>query len=428
MAAKAPLLLVSHTFPPYRGIGGRRWVKFAKSLARRGHPVHVIHSAGDPGSLGSLWTDDLATPGLHVHPMAQRYPTVLFKRPLTTVAEKVIYRVWNRLLPCFTKGNWFDKTIFWEGPFLRKAGDLITEHGIRDVIITGAPFRLLYYGTLLKRAHPIRLVCDLRDTWTWQDGYGGALLSPARKAFEKEMERKVIEESDHIVSPHPAVVEHLRSAYPTHADRISVLGHAIDPDELGPPRPEHSSTLLRLIYAGSMYGAGEADAYFTELLKGFNLLRERYPTCFAASRLDLYITGHGTTRYREQVDEAGLGERIRFHDPLPAKEIFPRIAAADAVILFIPKANKDVLGTKFTEIFYLRRPVIHVGEPGSISDHITRDHLGISMRVQDLAQKLPELMSGALQVRIDTSYELHEHMLDRITEVMERTLLSSQRD
>ncbi|MBK9074932.1 MAG: glycosyltransferase [Flavobacteriales bacterium] len=423
MADKAPILIVSHTFPPYRGIGGRRWVKFAKALARRGHAVHVIHSAGGGDLLGSLWTDDLSTPGIHVHPLPQRYPTVLFKRPLATVLEKVMYRFWSFALPLFTKGNWFDKTIFWERPFLRLAGTLIQEHGIRNVLITGAPFRLLYYGTLLKRSHPIRLVSDLRDTWTWQDGYGGGLLGLARKAFEKELERKVMEESDHIVSPHPAVVDHLRHAYPSATGRIALLGHAIDPDELGPPRPAHSPKLLRLIYAGSMYGASEADAYFNELLKGFAALREKYPESFAVCRSDLYITGHGTARYREQVERAGLSDRILFHEPLPAKEIFPRIAAADAVILFIPSGNKDVLGTKFTEIFYLGRPVIHVGAPGSISAYITSNGLGVTLPVEELANALPELMSGARQVHTNTAYDPRAHLLDHIAEGMERTLL-----
>ena len=70
-----PILIISHTFPPYKGIGGRRWAKFAKELARRGHPVHVVHSAGSEDLMGSLWTDDADRPGITAHPLPQRYPT-----------------------------------------------------------------------------------------------------------------------------------------------------------------------------------------------------------------------------------------------------------------------------------------------------------------------------------------------------------------
>ncbi len=46
---------------------------------------------------------------------------------------------------------------------------------------------------------------------------------------------------------------------------------------------------------------------------------------------------------------------IRMHAPIPAVEVFKRIAEADGVLIFIPSFNKDLLGTKFTEIFYLEK-------------------------------------------------------------------------
>ena len=166
MRAGEPLLLISHTFPPYKGIGGRRWAKFAKALARMGHPVHVIHSAGAEALKGSLWTEDIAQPGITVQPLPHRYPTVLFKRPLTSLMEKVSYRLWKMILPRITKGNWLDQSILWRTQLLREAGSLIEQHGIRWMLITGAPFRLFHYGVELKRRHGVQLLCDLRDPWT----------------------------------------------------------------------------------------------------------------------------------------------------------------------------------------------------------------------------------------------------------------------
>ena len=72
MRPDEPVLLVSYTFPPYKGIGGRRWAKFAKALARRGHPVHVIHSAGADSLKGSLWSADVEHPNIITHPLPQR--------------------------------------------------------------------------------------------------------------------------------------------------------------------------------------------------------------------------------------------------------------------------------------------------------------------------------------------------------------------
>lgn len=419
-----PILLISHTFPPYKGIGGRRWAKFAKALARMGHPVHVIHSAGSEALKGSLWTADISEPCITVHPLAQRYPTVLFKRPLTSISDKVMYRVWKTVLLLVTKGNWLDKSIIWRGQLLREAGPLIEQHGIRWVIITGAPFRLFHFGVELKRTHGIKLLCDLRDPWTWHDGYGQGSLSISDQAYERGLEREMLENADRITSPHPSVIDHLRKNYPEQAANCSVLGHAIDPDELGQPLPPRNDGDVRLIYAGSLYGAQEAEAYFEQLMRAFEQVRVQRPDRWPKVKLDLYITGHGTGAYREKLKSRGLDAHIRMHAPLPAREVFKRIAEADGVLIFIPSFNKNLLGTKFTEIFYLRRPVIHVGDAGAVSEAILSSKLGTSIPVDRLVDELPAILCGERTISIDPNVDLSEHLLGSITERLAQGLLS----
>lgn len=419
-----PILLISHTFPPYKGIGGRRWAKFAKALARMGHPVHVIHSAGGEDLKGSLWTADINEPGITVHPLPQRYPTVLFKRPLVRFSEKVKYRIWKVLLPMTTKGNWLDKSILWRGQLLREAGALIERYGIRWVLVTGAPFRLFHFGVELKREHGIKLLCDLRDPWTWHDGYGHGSLSAADQAHERSFEREMMEHTDRVTSPHPSVIDHLRKNYPEQAVKCSVLGHAIDPDELGQPLPPRNDGEMRLIYAGSLYGAHEAEAYFDQLMRSFEKVRDARPDRWPHVRLDLYITGHGTDAYRTKLKARGLDGHILMQAPIPAREVFKRIAQADGVLIFIPGFNKDLLGTKFTEIFYLRRPVIHVGEPGAVSEAILSRKLGVSIPVDRLVEELPAILCGERRIAIDPNVDLSEHSLESITEGLAKNLLN----
>ena len=418
------ILVVSHTFPPYRGIGGRRWAKFAKELARQGHPIHVICSAGGQRLQGSLWTADRETPGVTVHELPQRYPTVLFKRPLRGALEKLAYRAWALVLPLLVKGNWLDKTVFWRRRFLRTASDLITSQGIRTVIVSGAPFRLLGYGVELKRKHGIRLITDLRDPWTWHGGYGFDTLPPDRQRWERELERMVMEDADAVVSPHPSVIGHLTRAYPEGTARFSVLPHAIDPDELGQPRAPRKDGEYRLIYAGSLYGAGEAVAYFEALLQAFDRLRSQAPERYATTFLDLHITGHGTSELAERTRAAGHEAHIRFRPPLPPREVFERIGTSDAVLIFIPSFNKDLLGTKFTEIFYLRRPVIHVGVPGAVSRYIEEHGLGISIPVDELSDTLPRIANGERRLTVDPGYDPSPHLLANITARFRSEVLS----
>lgn len=418
------ILIVSHTFPPYKGIGGRRWAKFAKELAQRGHHVHVIHSAGPAELKGSLWNEDVRHPGIHAHPLPQRYPTVLFKRPLTTIAEKVMYRAWSRMLPMIARGNWLDKGVRWRAQLLAKCTELIAAHGIRNVVVTGAPFSLMAHACALRERFPtINLVADFRDPWTWGHYYGQRLLSPARQAAERAEEARVARTFDRLTSPAPDIVAHLRETYGGDPGRYVHVPHAIDPEEMTTAPQALREPGFHMVYAGSLYGAQEAEAYFEEVLGAFERLRTHHPQHFATARFDLYITGHGVETYLAKVRARGLEEHIRFHAPLPAREIFPRIAAADLVVIFIPTPNKDFLGTKFNEIFFLRRPVLHVGVDGRVGRTITEKQLGASITVEQLAVELPRIISGERTIAIDPGVDLSEHLLGPITDLLLREVL-----
>ena len=418
------LLVVSHTFPPYRGIGGRRWAKFAKALARKGFHVHVICSAGGPDLLGSLWNEDRNTPGVTVHELPQRYPTVLFKRPLTSLREKLAYRFWMRWLPWRVKGNYFDKAVLWEEQFLTKASTLVRTHGIRNVIVSGAPFRLMAHAAKLKEHFPeIHLVADFRDPWTWGHVYGHGTLGAEREAFEQQLEATVARTFDKLISPAPAIVNHLRQAYGGDPSRYVRIAHAIDPDELGTPGNTTNDGKFRMIYAGSLYGAEEAEHYFDALLRAFQRTREVYPEAFSKCRMDLYITGHDTEKYQAKVAAAELQDTLHFHAPRPAKEVFPLIAQADLVPIFIPSGNKDFLGTKFTELFYLRRPVLHVGLPGLVGRTISENELGASIGVEELEAVLPELIARRKVLPVNPAYDLGPHLLDSITDRLVQEVL-----
>lgn len=423
MAKRPPLLVISHTFPPYRGIGGRRWAKFARMLAARGRTVHVIHSAGSDALKGSLWTDDVAQPGIITHPLPQRYPTVLFKRPITSVADKVAYRFWSHALPRVVQGNWYDKTVLWKAQLLRTCGRLIHAHGIRDVVATGAPFRQLHHLLELPHRYPgVRLLADFRDTWAWGDAYGFAALSPERQDHERRLEREVVLGYHRVISPSEPILAHLKATYGGPGERYVLLPHAYDPDELGDPVAPPNDGRFRMIYAGSLYGAAEADAYFDSLLQALRTTRERHPEAFARCQLDLYITGHGTDTLARKVEQAALQDTITFHPPTPPRVLFPRIAMADLVVVFIPTINRDLMGTKFNELFHLRRPILHVGAEGGVSRTITHRRLGLSVRVEELPTVLTDLIAGIRTITIDTTADLRANRLDTVTDQLERLL------
>jgi hypothetical protein len=114
---------------------------------------------------------------------------------------------------------------------------------------------------------------------------------------------------------------------------------------------------------------------------------------------------------------------IHFHEPVSPKEVLRQIAAADLVLAFTSIDKKDIMVTKFNEIFYLRRPVLHIGEPGLVSRTIVERRLGDSLRVEELATELPRIISGERKIEIDREADHSEYLLGPITDRLVREVL-----
>lgn len=417
MQSGEPILLICHSFPPNFGIGGRRWAKFAKELARRGHPVHVIRSEQLPGTPDSLWSGDAATPGIAHHPLPRRYPAILMQPEMRSFWDKLRYHGWMYLLPLFCKGNWYDYAFFWRKQLLRKASAVIREQGIRQVITTGAPFRLMVYALALKDTFPgLKFTMDFRDEWTWMRYYGFDVLKPGPANFERQLEAQVIRQADRIISPHAAILKHLQTAHRADAAKFAMIPHAVDPEDFDRSVQPAADGSFKMIYAGSLYRAGEAKEYFIQLLKALTELRHQQRAAFEACRLDLYITGQHTDAFQAMVREQGLSERVRFHAPLKPREIMRRISESNLVLTFIPAEKKDIMVTKLNEVFYLGTPLLHVGEPGVVSRTIQARRMGDSIRVEELVAELPRIIAGARKVACDTNADHSAYLLPKVTD------------
>lgn len=418
MAATGSILLLCHSFPPVYGIGGRRWAKFAKELARRGNVLNVLRSNGQADGRASLWNEDVQHPGIRPVSLYDRYPGVMRKWPLTHLGEKLAYRYWLAVLPLLTKGNYYDYGFMLRAKVLAEGRRSISENGITHVIATGAPFSFLRYAAQLKREFPhLRLIVDFRDEWASSEHYGMQSLSKQRRAQESLWEHEVVTAADRVISPSRSILEQLQASYPGAAERFVHIPHAVDPQDFAGVRQERvEDGIFRMIYAGSLYGGKEVDTYFEAVMDAFDVLRGQCAECLGKVRFDLYITGHDFNHFQERVARRGLARQIRFHAPLPSPEILQRIQAADLVVNYFPPDKKDVISTKFHEVFHLHRPILHVGMGGEVSRLLLERKLGDWLTVDQLQQELPRIIRGERKIEINPSASFDELLLPKVTD------------
>jgi glycosyltransferase involved in cell wall biosynthesis len=212
------LLLVSYYFPPAGGVASTRVAKLAKYLARLGWDVHAL--SGPPGtpSDASLLRDvrDVAT---------------------IVVAE-------HGRLPAVHGLGWVAAIL----PTLRR------EAAKADVLlVSGAPFLPFIGATLVRPWAPY--VVDARDLWAAEPRFGRTRGGARRRGalhFEQIAESVSLRRAAAVVTVAPELAAIFKESHPALAERIEVIPHGFDPDDLpaSPPAPDEEAPSL--LHAGTM--------------------------------------------------------------------------------------------------------------------------------------------------------------------------------
>jgi len=221
------ILIISFTFPPKPGVGGRRWAKFAKYLYKKGSEFSVITSENHENS-ESNWTQDTISFLDKIHVINSGYPKLLKLSPKTFL-RKVLYRLNLISVKLRSNGQYYDQTIFWKKQLLDKVEELI-ELGHTTIIATGAPFHYLSVLSELHKTYPqIKLIADIRDPWIHSTAqYNYHKLSKKRFARELAKKQKVVEYFDKIITVNKVITEDFKERYPLFRDKFKTISNGFD--------------------------------------------------------------------------------------------------------------------------------------------------------------------------------------------------------
>jgi glycosyltransferase involved in cell wall biosynthesis len=395
------LLIISYTFPPASGIGGRRWTKFGKYLHKAGYKVTVLSAAAHSKTEYSSWQSDIY--GLNVKIFKSHYPKVLTKVP-SNLFEKINYRLKVNLLSVLTKGSIYDRASLDEDKIISEASKIIVENCIGTLIVTGAPFSILYYGVLLKKRFPLlNLIADIRDPWTWGENYGFLNLRKSRMDFECKRLNSVLEHSDYITVPAVAMKKYLEKIKPEYTRKFIVLPHAVDPEDFTELEKRKRTNKIRLIYGGTLYD--NIEPMFDKLLNAATKCKEEdFVIDFFA---DSYF-------YKKKVQHYHLSHKIFFKPLVSNKEFLNEIRNADYFLLLYPEKYKDFLSTKFTEVVMLNIPIIYVGYEGYVSAFINENKLGVSILLNESENFFVRLLSKNLKLETSGYKGINSFFLESI--------------
>lgn len=371
---ESKVLIVAHTFPPAAGVGGRRWAKFSKYL-NQNNVIPFILTANS-GSGDSLWTEDIKSIK-NIFFYKNRFPEIISKTHLNFI-DKIRYKLALFIIKFFAKGNYYDRVVFDRDQIIRQIDGLLKQHSINDLIVSGAPFNLLYYAAIYKQKNPkINFIADIRDPWTWGQNYGITLIEDRRKLVEKEKEALVLKVADTILVPTGIMYDHLVKNYPEAACKIKVLAHGFDSDSIRPREVPFRFTpkQVKIAYIGELYD--HIGHYFGSIADAMQ--NENSPFL-----IDFYSR---TDRYKEIFTERSLvGTKVNYHPLIKSADLFERLKEYDFILIIHPTFAKDYISTKFYEILYSRTPIIFIAEQGITSDFIQETGSGIYLSIDQISE------------------------------------------
>jgi glycosyltransferase involved in cell wall biosynthesis len=218
------LLIINYYWPPSGGPAVQRWLSLTTELADRGWQIWVL-TVDDKYATYQMYDQSLVD---KVHPSVQVVKTktiepfgfykLLFGKKsipapgFSNEAKPSITKKISR----FIRGNFFipDPRKYWRKFAVKKARMLIEQHDIKTVITAGPPHSTHLTGLSLKNLIGVKWICDFHDLWTDVIYYDLLYHLPHIKKIDKELERKILESCDSILTVGEKYKEKLLSKSP----------------------------------------------------------------------------------------------------------------------------------------------------------------------------------------------------------------------
>ena len=409
------ILLVSYTFPPFPGIGGRRWAKFAKELSKRNFEVYVI-AAKNPFKILSPWVNDVERSNIHITYLPLKYPSSLIQTP-PDLWTKINYKVGLFYVKLFSKGNYYDRAVLWKKQVLREASKLIEKNQIKNVIVSGAPFHLIHHVLELKNNYPfLKVIADFRDPWTTNHAYMGfSELSEVRKNDERMMEKNVVNNADLVVSVSEEMTNYFRLLEGKNADKFITIPNGFDSEDYKDSSlsVKKSDDKIRFLLTGTLYKNTETvfDAFINALL----VLREKQPTIY--HKLEFNFYGEAPAEYKIKVKNRNL-EIIDFNHSVPLKEVYQKISETNFCMLFLQDHLNYSFSTKFYEYLAQKKKIVVFSKSGFTSEFVTKNKLGYWVSPENTYDDILEVVKKHESGEADavTDFDINNYSVSHLTD------------
>ncbi len=407
------LLIVCYTFPPFDGIGGRRWAKFCKYLHLQGVSFDVI--AAQRQSKSNNWLADIEPFKNRVTYIPSGFPEILASTP-KTIIQKIKYKIALFIEKYLFKGNPYDYSRHWKKQLQHALSSKLAE-GHTTVIYSMLPFRGAAYTIQLKKQFPnVQFVLDVRDPWSNNHTvFGFDSLSVTKRNFEKEIEQATVLQYHKVIAVSKEMNEYFENAFGVDSNKLFELKNGFDTDDNAIAQ---SSTTKNIVFVGTLYQ--KAQHVFMEFIAALNAISITNPEVLSTVKFTFY--GSVPAYFYSAI--SGI-DCIAFKGKLAQADAAQVIANAQATMLFLANDTNYSFSTKFYEYVCNKKPVLVFAKSGITSKFVQENGIGMELPLGNmepaLSQALSKVNNESLQFNsgFNTSIFELEHLTNELIKIIE---------
>ncbi len=362
---KKEIIIIAFKFPPMGGVGTRRWTKFAKYLAERNYLVHVITIDYKYNDTVNWLKDVEKNENIIIHRLKPGCPDALIKN-----RNNFLDKIKNRLFYSYLKKYFYyiDPAQNWAKYFVPYTRELIRKNDIKNVIVTGAPFSVMYQAVMLKIENPeINLIQDFRDPWNNDIPYeyknNGSLISYFwQKNRSIKMEESVIFYSDKIIFVTNGLKERYNALYKIFSDKFYTIHNGFDEDDFKHNNHYDKKKKFNLIYTGNL---GFGRTLGIELLaQAIHELNDDYINnnlkidFYTPLKMNYFIAHPNFNVFKNNFD---------FYPMMPPDNIYEILRDYYCCLSINAKVYPYLIGAKVFEYMGAEKKIFHISDGGELS-------------------------------------------------------------
>lgn len=363
---------------PHKGVGGRRWKEFGKSLAERGFDVTVTVAP---------WVGDIppSSSGVNIRFLQRtiwrRFPfkeNRAFLKPIW-LAQKLIWKI--------RRGGYVDQTDGLKTS-IKKAvqEDLLNQ--VDCILVSCAPFHwALHVASELNSSEsPKRpkFIVDLRDPWS--SNRIAYLVGASDRVRKNELNRELycMESADLILSVDRRVVTEDYQ----NSSKLHIVPNGAKMPVLTNTKSHSIGEVVNLVFVGTMYKDCFEEflsflVVFEDVLRGIG------------RKLEVVIAGRWFPDFVESISEL---QYCSFLGELSASEVTVVWQKADIGISVISDSMRYAVNTKMIECVARKKPLLLVGKTGKAAEFLVKNKLGFFWDVEQESKEeriIDWIISGA---------------------------------